>query len=103
MSKARSAIDVYGNYAIRSEAIGQDIFKKALLDAKARRVRLRYTTRLTNDNLQEHKELIKRTNELRHIDEIKGKFVTGDKNECETMFVMLLPCSYLLFVVIVVM
>jgi hypothetical protein len=45
---------------------------------------------LTNDNLQEHKELIKMINELRHMDEIKGNFVIEDKKECETSSVVVL-------------
>jgi two-component system, OmpR family, sensor histidine kinase VicK len=52
--------------------------KNAFLDAKNRGVKLLYITEITKDNLIYCKELVKMTDELRHLDGIKGNFYISE-------------------------
>jgi two-component system, OmpR family, sensor histidine kinase VicK len=51
--------------------------RKTILDAKNRGVKLRYITEITNDNIQYWKDLMKIIDELRHLEGVKGNFVTN--------------------------
>jgi len=57
-SKTKKRIDTSMNYTRPPLAIGLDTIRKAFLDAKSRRVRLRYLTEITQENLQYCKELL---------------------------------------------
>jgi hypothetical protein len=48
-SKTQERIDSYMNYTRPPLAIGLDPIRKAFLDAKSRRVRLRYLTEITRE------------------------------------------------------
>ena len=52
--------------------------RQALLDTKARGIKLRYLTEITNDNLYYCKELLSILNELRHLDGIRGNFYVSE-------------------------
>jgi two-component system sensor histidine kinase VicK len=67
------------NYTRPPLAIGLDPIRKAFLDAKSRRVRLRYLTEITQENLQYCKELLSIVDELRHLDGIKGNFMISEE------------------------
>jgi len=77
-SKTKKRIDTYMNYTRPPLAIGLDTIRKAFLDAKSRRVRLRYLTEITQENLQYCKELLSIVDELRHLDGIKGNFMISE-------------------------
>jgi two-component system sensor histidine kinase VicK len=78
-SKTQERIDSYMNYTRPPLAIGLDPIRKAFLDAKSRRVRLRYLTEITQENLQYCKELLSIVDELRHLDGIKGNFMISEE------------------------
>jgi len=50
--------------------------KRAFMDAKKRGVRLEYVTEITNKNISYCKKLIDIITELRHLEGIKGNFVS---------------------------
>jgi hypothetical protein len=77
-SKTKKRIDTYMNYTRPPLAIGLDTIRKAFLDPKSRRVRLRYLTEITQENLQYCKELLSIVDELRHLDGIKGNFMISE-------------------------
>jgi signal transduction histidine kinase len=54
------------------------VLKKAFEDAKRRGVKLMYVTEITKDNLTYCKQLMKMTDELRHLDGIKGNFYISE-------------------------
>jgi two-component system, OmpR family, sensor histidine kinase VicK len=54
------------------------VLKKAFEDVKRRGVKLMYVTEITKDNLTYCKELMKMTDELRHLDGIKGNFYISE-------------------------
>ena len=54
------------------------VLKKAFEDATRRGVKLMYVTEITKDNLTYCKELMKMTDELRHLDGIKGNFYISE-------------------------
>lgn len=76
--KTKARIDTYTNYMRPPLAIGFDPIRIAFLDAKSRRVRLRYLTEITQENLQYCKELLSIVNELRHLDGIKADFMISE-------------------------
>jgi two-component system sensor histidine kinase VicK len=51
--------------------------KKAMLEAKARAVRLRFITEITKENISYTKEFMESV-ELRHLDGVKGNFGVSD-------------------------
>jgi hypothetical protein len=67
------------NYTRPPLAIGLDPIRKAFLDAKSRRVRLRYLTEITQENLQYCKVILSIVDELRHLDGIKGNFMISEE------------------------
>jgi two-component system, OmpR family, sensor histidine kinase VicK len=54
------------------------VLRKAFEDAKRRGVKLMYVTEITKDNLSYCKQLMKMTDELRHLDGIKGNFYISE-------------------------
>ena len=68
---AKERVNTCGNSQMPSVAIAVGPFRKAIIDAKGRGVRLRYVTEITNDNLSYCKQLSEIV-ELRHLDNIKG-------------------------------
>jgi two-component system, OmpR family, sensor histidine kinase VicK len=77
VSKSKDEIDICGNYAVLSEAIGDEVFKKILSDAKGRGIKLRYATEITKQNIAYCKELMEIV-ELRHLDGLKGNFILSE-------------------------
>jgi two-component system, OmpR family, sensor histidine kinase VicK len=75
---ANKRIDTCMNYTRPPLAIEIEPIKKAFLDAKARGVRLRYITEITNSNISYCKELMGMVNELRHLDGIKANFMISE-------------------------
>jgi two-component system, OmpR family, sensor histidine kinase VicK len=65
------------NFTRPQLAIEIQPINKAFIDAKSRRVRLRYLTEITKDNISFCKELISLVDELRHLDGIKGNFMVS--------------------------
>jgi two-component system, OmpR family, sensor histidine kinase VicK len=61
-----------------SVAMGIDAFKKALGEVSNRRVKSKFVTEITKDNLSYCKELMK-VGELLHLDGIKGNFAVSEK------------------------
>jgi two-component system, OmpR family, sensor histidine kinase VicK len=74
VSKSRAGIDIYGNYKMLPLVIRDELFTKALSDAKNRGVRLRLIIEITKENIVYCKELM-RIVELRHLDGLKGNFI----------------------------
>jgi two-component system, OmpR family, sensor histidine kinase VicK len=58
VSKSKDEIDICGNYRVLSAAIGDEVFKKILRDAKGRGIKLRYVTEITKQNIAYCKELM---------------------------------------------
>jgi nitrogen-specific signal transduction histidine kinase len=77
-SKARSIIDACVDYTRPSLAVEVEQLRNAFLRAKRRGVKLRYVTEITSDNVVYCKELIKMTDELRHVDGLKGNFYLSE-------------------------
>jgi two-component system sensor histidine kinase VicK len=77
-SKTRGRIDTCMNYTKPPLAIEIDTIKKAFLDAKRRRVKLRYLTEMTSENITYCKELMSIVDELRHLEGIKGNFMVSE-------------------------
>ena len=77
-SKARSTIDACVDYTRPSLAVEVEQLRNAFLRAKRRGVKLRYVTEITSDNVVYCKELIKMTDELRHVDGLKGNFYLSE-------------------------
>jgi hypothetical protein len=57
--------------------LGFEAIKKAILEAKARDIRLRFITEITQENISYTKEFIESV-ELRHLDGVKGNFGVSD-------------------------
>jgi two-component system, OmpR family, sensor histidine kinase VicK len=77
-SNARNRIDTCMNYTRPELAIVLEPIRKSFLDAKSRRVRLRYITEITEDNISYCKELMTMVDEFRHLDRIKGNFMLSE-------------------------
>jgi signal transduction histidine kinase len=77
-SEAKSRIDTCMDYTRPTLAIELEPIKRSFLVAKRNGVQLRYLTEITNDNLSSCKEIIKITDELRHLDGIKGNFMISE-------------------------
>jgi two-component system, OmpR family, sensor histidine kinase VicK len=74
------------NYTRPSLAIEIDTIKKAFLDAKRRRVKIRYLTEINKDNISYCKELMTIVDELRHLDGIKGNFMISESESLSPVF-----------------
>ena len=77
-SRTRGRIDTCMNYTRPPLAIEIDTIKKAFIDAKRRRVKLRYLTEITSENITYCKELMSIVDELRHLEGIKGNFMVSE-------------------------
>jgi two-component system, OmpR family, sensor histidine kinase VicK len=70
-------LDICADSTWPSVAMGIDVFRNALIDIKKRRIRRRYITTITKNNLSYCKEVMK-VGELRHLDGIKGNFAISE-------------------------
>jgi len=77
-SEAKSRIDTCMDSTRPTLAIELEPIKRSFVVARRNGVQLRYLTEITNDNLSSCKEIIKITNELRHLDGIKGNFMISE-------------------------
>src|SRR5215467_8603161 len=78
MDKAQVRIDVCVDNTRPGLAIEIGRLKDTFFDAKRRRVKIRYITEITKDNLDYCKELTSIVDELRHLDGIKGNFYVSE-------------------------
>jgi two-component system, OmpR family, sensor histidine kinase VicK len=79
MSNANHTIDICVDYTRPYLAIEIKRLRYAFLGAKMRGVKIRYLTEITKENLNYCKQLISMTDELRHLDGIKGNFYISEK------------------------
>ena len=70
-------LDICADSTWPSVAMGIDVFRNALIDIKKRRIRRRYITTITKNNLSYCKEVMK-IGELRHLDGIRGNFAVSE-------------------------
>ena len=77
LSKA-DRIDSCADHKAASLAVGVESFKKVLLDLKNRGVKTRYITEVTRGNIDFCKEMMKISDEVRHIDGIKANFSVSE-------------------------
>jgi signal transduction histidine kinase len=78
ISKSKAGIDIYGNYKMLPMIIRDELFTKALSDAKSRGVRLRLIIEITKENIIYCKELMGIV-ELRHLNGLKGNFILNER------------------------
>jgi two-component system sensor histidine kinase VicK len=78
LSKSKSGVDICSNYTVLSLAIVDEVFQKALSEAKRRGVKLRCVIEITKENIAYCKELMGRV-ELRHFDGLKGTFILNER------------------------
>lgn len=78
VSKSKTVIDIYGNYKMLPLVIRDELFTKALSDAKSRGVRLRLIIEITKENIIYCKELMGIV-ELRHLNGLKGNFILNER------------------------
>jgi len=78
LSKSKSGVDICSNYTVLSLAIVDEVFQKALSEAKRRGVKLRCVIEITKENIVYCKELMRRV-ELRHLDGLKGTFILNER------------------------
>ena len=78
LSKSKSGVDICSNYTVLSLAIVDQVFQKALSEAKRRGVKLRCVIEITKENIAYCKELMGRV-ELRHLDGLKGTFILNER------------------------
>ena len=77
MSNVKNRADVCGDHLSPSFSIGVEQIKKGYIDFKRRRVKIRFITEITKENLFYCKELIQYV-ELRHITEVKGNMAVSE-------------------------
>ena len=73
-SNARDGIDVCGNSNFPLKIALFESVRKVLIAAKNRGIRLRFIFEITNENLQYCKDLMKITDEIRHMNKIEANF-----------------------------
>ena len=73
-SNANRRIDVCGNSNFPLKISSFESVRKVVIAAKNRGISLRFIIEITKENLQYCKELMKITDELRHMDEIEANF-----------------------------
>jgi two-component system, OmpR family, sensor histidine kinase VicK len=78
LSKSKLGVDICSNYTVLSLAIVDEVFQKALSEAKRRGVKLRCVIEITKENIAYCKELMGRV-ELRHLDGLKGTFILNER------------------------
>lgn len=77
LSKAKR-IDSCGDSKSPSLAIEVDMYRKLLVDAKNKGIKVRQVTDITKENIHYCKELLKLGYEIRHLDEIKANFSVSE-------------------------
>ena len=73
-SNAKQRIDVCGNSNFPLKISLFESVKKVVIAAKNRGIRLRFVVEITKENLQYCKDLMKITDEMRHMDRIEANF-----------------------------
>ena len=73
-SNANHRIDVCGNSNFPLKISSFESVKKVVIAAKNRGIGLRFIIEITRENLQYCKDLMRITDELRHMDEIEANF-----------------------------
>ena len=73
-SSVNDRLDVCGEKNMPSVAIEVENYREFLAELKARGIKIRYLTEITEDNLSYCKELMDLVSELRHLEAIKGIF-----------------------------
>ncbi len=73
-SSVNERLDVCGEKNMPSVAIEVENYREFLAELKARGIKIRYLTEITEDNLSYCKELMDLVSELRHLEAIKGIF-----------------------------
>jgi two-component system sensor histidine kinase VicK len=79
LSRGENMVDICADFRAPSVSIEVEPYNKALRDLKSRGVRFRQITEITKDNLSFSKELM-RIAEVRHLEGVKGNFMTSKKN-----------------------
>jgi two-component system, OmpR family, sensor histidine kinase VicK len=77
-SNSKKKIDTCMNYTRPPLAVTIDPIRAAFSDARKRRVKLRYLTEISKDNISFCKELVSIVDEVRHLDGIKGNFMISE-------------------------
>ena len=75
LSKA-NRIDSCGDY--KGPSVSIEAYKNLLIDLKTRGIKFRYVTDITKENISYCKELMKFSDELRHLDGIKANFSVSE-------------------------
>lgn len=86
-NNARTRIDCCIDSIAVSVAVGVPQFKEAIILARERKVKLRYITEITGQNIAYCKELAKLV-ELRHLDSVKGNFAVNEKESISSATIM---------------
>ncbi|MDP9290024.1 MAG: hypothetical protein M3P08_17755, partial [Thermoproteota archaeon] len=73
---SKSKWDYYAD--VKSVILPLDTIEKALIDTKARGIKLRFITEITKDNFHHCKEVTMKIGEVRHLDGVKGNFGVSD-------------------------
>ncbi|MDQ6866707.1 MAG: hypothetical protein M3044_23160 [Thermoproteota archaeon] len=83
---SKSKWDYYAD--VKSVILPIDTIEKALIDTKARGIKLRFITEITADNCHHCKEVIMKIGEVRHLDGVKGNFGVSDTEYIATSTMM---------------
>ena len=79
ISDARHRLDICMDEIQPRLIVESRQFRQRFLDNKTKGIKLRYLTKITNDNLYCCKDLLSMTDELRHLDDIRGNFYVSEK------------------------
>lgn len=79
LSNAEDSIDICIDCEQPQSIVGIEQIRNSLLDAKARAVKTRCITEITNENLSFCKELINLTDELCHLEGVRPNFMISEK------------------------
>jgi signal transduction histidine kinase len=77
-SNSRVKVNTYMDSSRPALALGIESIKKSFIDARDRKVKLRYITDIKPENISYCKELMEIA-EVRHLDGIKGNFMVSEK------------------------
>jgi two-component system, OmpR family, sensor histidine kinase VicK len=77
-ANSKQKIDSCMNYTRPELVIEIEQIKKAFIDIKTSRRKVRYLTEITSENISFCKELVSIVDELRHLDDIKGNFMISE-------------------------
>lgn len=80
ISQSTTRIDVCCSSKVLSLKIGEELFQKAIVDAKNEGLEFRIIMKITKDNISHCRNLMKIV-ELRHLDGLKGNFLLNER-EC---------------------